>query len=598
MYCVTPGFIAMNLREAMLIINNAVEDAFLLFEDSQFVNVPEFFFVSTKLARHFPYLFESSMILAHQTACLRHFSQRWKWYLGTCWKVQWPTDWDRAGQMFYRVFCTYTASSAMYQIVLAIGTLPLKFQRGCARVFQLLLAACGCAIYYYRMDIPFWAYILAGIVVGHDVLAWLCRWDERKHTSTVNPSTQRRQKNTKPKPPPIDVIASATKAKKSPSPTGTPRVKGRHPATLVSPRGAEGTVTPYKEEYDRPSRVSPSDTIASPGSGKPVSPTKSSVDGGVSPYAKPSGGRGGLVLPPLNTGGSSDSDAIERQHAVRRSEHTPSKPVVAYHVDAESASPTAPKAERTISNKAIKLPPLKPANVLSPPEPNVFRQLKFDSSVAPRSSPEGNQDSETPLVAPTSHPGMVTSEEAKRGESPDAGVSPLGVESVPDGSNSHEEELAHDDGHLQQGVARHDTDSGRDSQHDDKDLGMSEASDSDRPQAKATAALGNRSDELSEAEQADAVYMAINKCLRTLRSSPRDGGDSMSHMSSQSDHDLDDMMLGDDDLVPSVVAAYSDTDSLNEAIDDCLYLDDAGNNHVEGDGEAGGVPLPEGSEQT
>ena len=613
-YRFTPRLISRELNEAIVIINNAVEDAFLQYDDDEDINVPEYFYISTKLAQHFPFLFESSMVLAHQTGSLRHFSKKWKRYLGESSRFRMPEDVSDAARMAYLGFQRYTLFSGLWYVCLLIGTFPIVFQRVCARMIELGVIVLGCTCYYFRKDIPYWCYAILAVILLHEAIAlWLRFKEEKRGVQIHDSSMNRRQKKIKPKSV-APLTPSPSKKKKSPNRKKSPKPPTSPGPSQIAPYESEGASATSPTNLPPPTRAglltpleNAESTIMSP-------PDSMHVEHGT-------------LLRPIHTDDSDDSKRMSAKHSVRTGENTPNRSTDAMD---------SPGVRRSTSFNKSKLPPI---------QPNIARQLQFESAPTPSMgidapdptrktsivqrtidevsgegaipafSPRGDDDDDDGDVG--DNHGLLESSDEVVGV-----IENVQYQQQEDGDDDNDgdddqpgvedEHKAQEEDNFQEAsdnemaqistvpkppnvtlyrdLSESGSDDGNNKEPDDGadekgllpatkggdtqiDRGDKENEGSEQAGSPLRQSLMPEASE-EEIEQADAVFNAIDQCLRTLRHNRGLGVDyddtTLSHDSEHSSS-IDDVLA-----IPGLVVAYSESEEsgVNEAIDDCLYLDD------------------------
>ena len=195
-YCVTPRLIASDIRRASAALKGCVEDMFLILEKEQ-VNVPEYFFVSTKLARHYPHLLEAAIVLSYQTRYLRNLSPTWAGYIDEWVDRSWDVDLDYALRLFFVLFQKWTPLRIIRYCSLLFGTFPIVYQRLLVRFFGL----CVCGIIYiaviYRENNHLLYILIFGAWVVQEVVAWFFRRQEKNKVFVSRPP-ERRKYNLRP----------------------------------------------------------------------------------------------------------------------------------------------------------------------------------------------------------------------------------------------------------------------------------------------------------------------------------------------------------------------------------------------------------------
>jgi hypothetical protein len=190
-YGITPRQIERTIRNAVAVLRNCVTNAFAGMEHEA-INVPEYFFVSTKIARAFPQLVDSAIVLSYETQYLRHLSPTWRSLIDDWVDRNWDVDIDYAFRLLYIVFQKFTLLRCGHYASLYIGTLPIIMQRPVIRVLGFLICGAVYVAVRFRHHKALWYIIAVSVWVGHELMAWYCRKREASKVSVMAPKDRER----------------------------------------------------------------------------------------------------------------------------------------------------------------------------------------------------------------------------------------------------------------------------------------------------------------------------------------------------------------------------------------------------------------------
>lgn len=233
-YGITPLQMEPAIRNAVAVLRNCVFITFVGLEHEA-VNVPEYFFVSTKIAKSFPHLIDSTVVLSYETQYLRHLSPTWRHYIDEWVDRNWDVDIDYALRFLYILFQKCTILRCGGYLSLYIGTLPIILQRLAIRVFGFLFLGSIYIAARFRHNKSLWYIIGVSVWAGHEIIAWYCRKRESNKVSVMVPKDRERNN--------IQPLLFSPLAK-------TPVGAGK------SPIRNNPTPTPAKQTVSKPSKYS------------------------------------------------------------------------------------------------------------------------------------------------------------------------------------------------------------------------------------------------------------------------------------------------------------------------------------------------------
>mgnify|MGYP003385739014 CR=1 FL=1 len=166
---VIPHLVVNDVRKRITSLRQQVRDAFdiKLSEIEHPLDATEYLFVSARLAKEFPTLFESEVILIFSNYLPGAMGERWnssKW-----WR---PANWQGAG---------FTIFLPMLLILQWMGTFSMRAQKAIIHVFQPIFCALGVLMAFFVAANPIWLLVPAAFVCFE-----LYQWSKRKRKPKVN----------------------------------------------------------------------------------------------------------------------------------------------------------------------------------------------------------------------------------------------------------------------------------------------------------------------------------------------------------------------------------------------------------------------------
>jgi hypothetical protein len=196
-----PRLVSNDVKYSLSELRRSVGTAFSRKRDASGVlDSPEHLFVSTKVAKIFPTLFESSIVLAYHTVYPGRVAEKWKGKpktyailggeqaTGVGTDKVWVTRINDCCLRIYRFLKRMTLMATVLTVMQYLGTFPMRLQKGVIHTVQPLLLVIVFLMFYFMFSVPaIGISVLCAAVLYGAYCVWRRRYRAKKGTGTVAP---------------------------------------------------------------------------------------------------------------------------------------------------------------------------------------------------------------------------------------------------------------------------------------------------------------------------------------------------------------------------------------------------------------------------